>query len=207
MSADAWGGDLPDVQVREVQGDTPAGYSDERGREAWQEVVHHAGTLVETERLLSRALLHGAEWQVQNLGGTHLVGLCALLQDLRRSLAQTEGLLAMRAGRDEATPRDGVLPDGRHYEVRRGTTRKAWDHDGWKHDVRAQVLSGVGEVVDTSTGEQVDVHALVAAVQEVHGSSAPRVTALKRLGLEPDTYCESVPGTWGVRVQGDTGED
>lgn len=200
--ADPWGGALDGAPVRTVNDHAPEGYTPERGKAAWTEVVHHAGTIVETDRLLGRALLHGAEYQSQNLGGAHLVGLIALLQDVRRSLAQTEALLAARVGRDEAVQRAGVLPDGRQYEVRKGATRKAWAHDEWKHDARRAVLSDIGAetVVVPDTGEAVNLADLLARVQEVHGSGPPRATALRALGLSPDDYCQSVPGPWSVTV-------
>lgn len=102
--------------------------------------------------------------------------------------------------------REGVMPDGRAYKVRRGQDRKAWDHEGWKHDVRAEVirrhLPTTDTYVDTTTGEVVDLapvlYGLAADLQEVHGSTAPKVTKLRALGLEVDGYCQTFAGRWKV---------
>lgn len=180
-------------------------YTPEKGREDWQQAVAALGDLNEAARLLDRAVMHGAQFQMEALHPEHVVALVAGVQDVRRLLAETEAALARTVGRDEMAPREGVLPDGRRYEVRKGANRKAWDHDRWREDVRAQVLSGVGPLVDTDTGEAVDPWALLQAVQEAHGAGAPRVGALKALGLDVGDYCETVPGPWGLQVTGSPG--
>lgn len=208
MDTDVWGGDLPDVHVREV---VPATTVDpDTGAAAWTDAVTALGDAIEAARVLGRTADVGAAHKVERLEGTAVVTMVAALQDVRRDLARVESLLAREVGRDEATPRTGTLPDGRRYDVKRGQNRKAWAHDEWKRDVRVAVLArhgAAGVLVDPDTGEQVDVSTVVAEVQQVHGSTAPRATGLRALGLDPDDYAEVVPGTWGVQVQGDAGED
>lgn len=128
-----------------------------------------------------------------------------LIVALRRRLALTESYLLREAHlttRDHDLERSGVFPDGRLFELKRGADRKAWQHDRWQADARAQVLSGlnVDSIVNTSTGEQVDLWKLLEAIEAVHGSGAPRTGVLKGLGLRPDDYCESVPGTLQLKV-------
>lgn len=87
--------------------------------------------------------------------------------------------------------------------IRRSNDRNAWDHDGWKHDVRAALLEeyGYGDgLVDVQSGEMVDVLDLLTALQDVHGASAPKVTKLRALGLDPAAYCEEVPGKPSVTI-------
>lgn len=163
-------------------------------------MVTALGDLNEAARDLSRATPGGCQHQVETLGHSHVLALVAAIQDVRKALGQTEAYLVREVGRDGAAPAEGRLPDGRAYVLRKGATRKAWDHEEWRKDVRRQVLSGVGEVVDPSTGESVDVAGLLAAVQQVHGAGAPKVVALKGLGLDPGDYCETFSGPWGLQV-------
>lgn len=206
MQQDEWGGDLPDVHAREIVREPAAEFTPQEGAEAWADCVGAVGDLNEACRALDRAAMRGVPFQVERLEGGTVVALVAMLQDVRRSLGQVESIIARTVGQDEVTPRAGFLPDGRAYEVRKGVSRKAWQHEEWKHDVRRQILSGLGEVVDAGTGETIDVSVLVAAAQAVHGSAAPKATALKALGLAADDYAETVSGSWSVQVTGGTGE-
>lgn len=127
----------------------------------------------------------------------------AWLQDLRRDLGTAEAYVSRELGRMIGCPDVITLADGRRAEVLKGKERKAWDHEAWKRDVRKAVLDAEGidgALLDVATGEAVDVQALLAKVQSVHGSAAPKVTALKPLGLAADDYCESVPGPYSVRI-------
>lgn len=139
----------------------------------------------------------------------------ALVQDLRKRLGQVEQDLAITLGKAEGQ-HQGNLPDGRQFTLKRTAERKAWEHEDWKRDARRQVVKSTldriilaatemaGEpvpyVVDTETGEEVELasvlHRAITEAQEVHGSTAPRSTALKRLGLYASDYCESSPGGW-----------
>jgi hypothetical protein len=122
---------------------------------------------------------------------------------MKARLGQAEAYVARELGRMDAVPEVIELPDGRTAQVNKGRDRKEWRHDDWKRDVRLAVLKAhdVGEhLVDVVTGEPVDVLDLFAKVQAVHGSAAPKVTALKPLGLAADDYCTSSPGPYSVRI-------
>lgn len=128
----------------------------------------------------------------------------AWLQDMRRDLGVAEAYVARQLGRMVGCPDVIDLADGRRAEVLKGKDRKEWRHDDWKRDVRVAVLSQANVsdagLVDVQTGETVDASALLAAVQAVHGSAAPKVTALKPLGLSADDYCTTGPGPYAVRI-------
>lgn len=86
--------------------------------------------------------------------------------------------------------------------VRRSNDRKEWQHDDWKHDVRGAILDDLncGDAVFTLDGEAVDLMELITKVQSVHGAQAPKVTALRALGLDPQAYCHEVPGKPTVTI-------
>lgn len=131
-----------------------------------------------------------------------LAFMAAEMQDARRRLTQLEGLVARAAGQARHE-RHGDLPGGGVYDLRRGTIRKTWDHDGWKSTVLNRVLDRhqVGDqVVNTETGEPVDVAAIVQDVQAAHGSTSPKVSVLKDLDIDPNDYCEHTPGPWTFQV-------
>lgn len=163
-------------------------------------VVNALARIQEDVKRLSRFSPGAARILLDDLRGADVAGIVAVIQDIRRDLGVTEAYLAREVGRDDMAPRDGILPDGRLFSVKRGADRKAWSHDEWQRDVRIQVMSGVRSVVDVDTGEPVELGELLAAVQQAHGAGAPRVAALKRLGLDPDAYCETVPGSWSVKI-------
>lgn len=137
---------------------------------------------------------------------TDLAELLADLRDARERLyaleRDTEVTLAKAMTTDEVdTPTLRV-------ERRRGTDRKSWDHAGWQVDARRQVLRKHGlagaQGVLTPDGEVIPAEVLaeaLAELQSVHGSTAPRTTQLKGLGLDPRDYCESSPGAWRVSVR------
>lgn len=133
----------------------------------------------------------------------------ALVQDLRKRLGQVEMDLAIALGKAEGQ-HQGNLPDGRQFTLKRTAERKAWNHEDWKRDARRNIITR--NLSDFGMGPQVEVileggevgtlelsallYAAVTEAQEVHGSTAPRSTALKRLGLYASDYCESSPGGW-----------
>lgn len=130
----------------------------------------------------------------------------AWIQDTRRDLAVLESYLSRRLGSEPGCPDALVLPSGRHAEVMKGKDRKAWDHEAWQRDVRVAV---VGETVfrayaDAETGELVDLTPtlldVAARIQAVHGSTAPKIRALKALSLDADDYSETYPGPFSVKV-------
>lgn len=92
-------------------------------------------------------------------------------------------------------------------ERSRSRERKAWDHDSWQADVRAKVAQASGlkgaQGVVLASGEVVPASVMFGAlceVQRVHGASAPKTTALRALGLDPEDYAETQPGAWRVKV-------
>jgi len=164
-----------------------------------------AAMLVDAERMSERVL--GVNARVEHEGELAAAAyLVDQLATLRADLARIEhgivlaGSKALR--RHPELERQGTLPDGRQFELRRGNTRKAWQHDDWQRDVRAKVLDAVSDspLVDPATGEEVDVRRMVAAAvetaQSVHGSTGPKVTALRALALDPGDYAEQTPGLW-----------
>jgi len=132
----------------------------------------------------------------------------ALVQDLRKRLGDVEQTMAIALGKAEGQ-HQGNLPDGRQFTLKRTQDRKAWDHEDWKRDARREVVKATLEDFGTTHLDVVDMegevstmdlapilYKAVAMAQEVHGSTAPRSTALKRLGLYATDYCESSPGAW-----------
>jgi hypothetical protein len=137
------------------------------------------------------------------------VEVIAWAQDMRRRLLAIEDVATTYAARNLTTSRSGVLTDGRLFEVHRTSNRKTWQHDAWQHDARQAVVTGAhvsAELADPSTGALVNVYDLLTAVQAFHGATAPKVTALRAAGLDPDDYCETVPGRWSVTVADPTTE-
>lgn len=144
-----------------------------------------------------------------DLEAVHQADAIALVQDLKKRLAQVELSLAITLGKAEGQ-HQGYLPDGRMFTLKRTAERKAWDHEDWKRDARRAVVSSTMEelalpkvlqVVDqegevSALAVAPILHEAIAMAQEVHGSTAPRSTALKRLGLYASDYCESSPGGW-----------
>lgn len=132
----------------------------------------------------------------------------AWLQAIKARLGTSEAFVAREMGRQDGCPEIVELPDGRTAEVLKGKDRKEWRHDDWKRDVRVAVVADLPVIatVDPSTGEfQVDttgqvVLEAIAKAQAVHGSAAPKSTALKPLGLAADDYCTSGPGPYSVRI-------
>lgn len=100
---------------------------------------------------------------------------------------------------------DQALSPTLRVERRRTADRKAWDHETWQRDVRTKALQAAhlknAQGVITADGEVLPgtvLHDLLRTVESAHGSAAPKVTALRALGLDPQDYCETSPG--GVKV-------
>lgn len=135
-----------------------------------------------------------------------LVGVLVQVQDLRAALKTIEDEITWKAGA-AFKERAGTLEDGREFTIKRGATRKAWDHDGWKHDVRAAIAAEVvpdaeAIILHPETGEEEPLRrALIDAMtkaQQAGASAPPKVTAMKHYGLDVDDYCETTPGAWSV---------
>lgn len=159
-------------------------------------------------KALNDTLASGIEGHVDDLEYEVLAETVAWIQDQRRQLGEAEAYVARELGRMDGTPEIIELPDGRRAEVMKGKDRKEWRHDDWKRDVRAAVIEQANLsghlIVSEATGDTVEpeplIQGLLAAVQAVHGSAAPKVTALKPLGLAADDYCTTGPGPYSVRI-------
>ena len=115
----------------------------------------------------------------------------AALEDANRVLAIVRGEMAKMIGEELPEKEwtvDGLGTVSRHYKK----NRTEWDKDGLLRDVLDARL------VDGKTGEIKDQTPL-ERVLYVWNLPAPRTTALKALGLDPDEYCRSTPG--GVNLQ------
>jgi len=135
------------------------------------------------------------------------LGLARLLMDVREARTALYGLEQdLEAATARALMADEAEGEGVRVERYRSRDRREWDHETWQRDVRAKALRKhramkVAAVV-TADGEPVDVdlYALLADVQAVHGAGAPKVTGLRQLGLDAADYCRTDPGTAHVRV-------
>lgn len=212
MTDDPWGGAVEGAPTRDLDADAPTidmtSAANPQAASAVARAMADARERVEdVARNLPAAVAH---WNA-TLTDAEAVNVVAWAQDLRRLLADVEAAVTWAASRNASIPKTGTLADGRAYTLKRGADRKGWDHDRWKHDVRAAIASDRGAgmmVVDESTGEvrpvaQVLLSA-IADAQAVHGSTAPKVTALKALGLDPDDYAETIPGRWSVVITNPT---
>lgn len=155
--------------------------------------------------------LHGAPLgDLAAMSDDELVACLSATHDAIRVLRDQENALATEAGKRLGKV-TGNLADGRQFTLSRSADRKEWDHDDWKRDARRVIAASLSErfvihshddaaLVDTQTGEEVPLGRIIqeamAQVQEVHGSTAPRTTALKRLGLYASDYCTSKPSGW-----------
>lgn len=160
------------------------------------------------------AALEAAQDYVATLAPEHLADAIATIQDVKYRLGLVESALAAALGEREGVIQ-GNLPDGRQFTLKRTQDRKEWDHEDWKRDARrvlvqqALEVNGVGRLIQfvtPHTGEVMNLdlaHMLQVAIteaQEVHGSTAPRSTSLKRLGLYASDYCTSSPGGWRLNA-------
>lgn len=195
--------------------DTPAPKPvDPEQRRAEQEVgtdlvAHAVHQVAAGVKDLDNHLATATQALEDELDYTGLADTVAWLHDVRSRLAVLESYVSRELGRMDGCPDVITLSDGRLAEVMKGKDRKAWRHDDWKRDVRLAVSDGIGGdvwVVDPETGETHEedatavIHGAIAAAQAVHGSTAPKVTALKALGLSADDYCESYPGPYSVKI-------
>lgn len=125
--------------------------------------------------------------------------------------AQRVKLQALEVQAEEAAAKalldDMTTTPTLRIERHRTTDRKAWQHADWQRDVRAKALQAHGlkgaQGVLTADGEVVDpsvLFDLMATLQNAHGSTAPKTTTLRALGLDARDYCESSPGRWTVKV-------
>lgn len=210
MTDDPWGGAVEGAPTRDLDADAPT--IDMTSARASQFAARRVGEAMadataEVENVAAH-LSAAVNYWAANLQDAEAVAVVAWAQDLRRLLADVEAAVTWAASRNASIPKTGTLADGRAYTLKRGADRKGWDHDRWKHDARQEVirmhLPAGALLVDPDTGEALDAvpvaQRIAAEVQNVHGSTAPRVTALKALGLDPDNYAETIPGRWSVII-------
>lgn len=203
-SSAEWFLDDPEPKARDT-------YTDDDGATALEYLAESLTALRDAVGTTDWTLTDAVRFLVEHADVQSLVDTVAMIQDLRRSLAVAEAYVSREVGylvQEFSTAKAGQTSDGRPYEIMRGSVRKAWDHDGWKRDARHAVLNarvGIEDVlVRADTGETVEARDVlndaIAAAQAVHGSTAPRVTALKALNLSPDDYCESTPGPYAIKI-------
>jgi hypothetical protein len=140
----------------------------------------------------------------------HATDMALLLDDLREQSTRLAAIVRdLEVEVAKAMTEDDVRVPGLWVERYRGTDRKAWQHDDWQRDVRRQALRKHGllgaQGIVNADGEVVDaaevLHTLLAEVQSVHGSAAPKTRGgLAAFGLDARDYCESSPGAWHVKV-------
>lgn len=115
-----------------------------------------------------------------------------MLEETNRVLALVRSQLTQRLA--EQLPEKQVVVEGVGVFVRHGKRdRTQWDKDA--------LLSAVldSRLVDRRTGEVVDESPL-EKVRHVWNLGAPRVTALRDRGIDPDQFCRSEWGGWGIEV-------
>ncbi len=129
------------------------------------------------------------------------------LREVREALNEWEDVLVTFIA-DSLGSNIGEVDGVGRLEVRRGRDRKTWD----RRDLLRRVLdsrmppSPDGEVDPTDDGqaevdgETVSVSQDLGRVMHVWNLGAPRVTALRARGIDPDEFCESTPGKLSVIV-------
>lgn len=184
---------------------TAWGQADTGALDNYTEVLDYIETGLESLAELNGAALEALVLTDQP---AEVVGVLARVQGLRSSLKTLEDAITDKAAH-AFQGRSGTLANGQAFSVKRSAARKAWDHDAWKHDVRAAVARELVPaddtvILDAETGETTPVRPLLIQamdkVQQAQGSSAPKVTALKAYGLEADEYCETSAGSWTVSL-------
>jgi hypothetical protein len=105
-----------------------------------------------------------------------------------------------------------VMPDQRLeipeigvFERHKGKDRKAWKHDELYSRLLRIIRAGGAKQIDQKTGEIVDEDATEQAFRVLAECARPewRVTALRKLDLDPDEYCEVKPGRVSVQFIGE----
>lgn len=133
-----------------------------------------------------------AEWVINDDSVTDMVRTLHELRETMRALKEFDGALtdAIAAEMRYGVPIDidGV---GR-AEVRRGKQRTRWDKESLRRAVLDSRLANEdGEIVDESPLDK---------VEHVWNLGQPRVTALRDRGIDPDEFCEAVPGKVTVTI-------
>lgn len=118
----------------------------------------------------------------------------ALLTDANRLLGQIRSLTE-QAVAEQMGPGIYTVEGVGSFERHGRKNRKTWDREALLRDVLDTRL------VDEATGEVTDPTPL-DKVLHVWNLGAPRVTALRARGLDPDEYCASEWGGWSIEVIG-----
>lgn len=204
-SSPEWWLDDPQPKARDT-------YDPEQGTTALEYLAETLEQMRDALAVQDYVLTDATRCLVENADVQGLVDTVALIQDLKRALGVAEAYVAREAGylaQEFSTAKAGQTSDGRPYEIMRGNVRKAWDHAGWQADVRREIvadatLDGTLLAVSQVTGADHDLRQIVSEAvtraQAIHGSAAPKVTALKALGVDPGDYCESTPGPYTVKI-------
>lgn len=132
-------------------------------------------------------------------------GLAALLQALRRAIAQLkfaeqdleDELAKVLPGRDTEIPGVGMAT------LRTGTKRTAWDKAGIVAAVTARIADEPSVFVDDKTGEFLPpaqvAERVIGAFLEV-GTPSWKTTGMRALRLDPDEFCEVAYGRKTVQL-------
>lgn len=92
---------------------------------------------------------------------------------------------------------------GAVFVKRRSDSRKAWDHKALVSDLAERLVQSA---VDFETGEMTKTtEQLISEVIEYAGVSYWRVTALNKVGLIANEYCEVTEGSDKIRIQRNEG--
>ena len=83
--------------------------------------------------------------------------------------------------------------------VRRSDSRKAWAHKDLAADLAARLVQ---TSIDFETGEMLkSTEELITEVLDYAGVSYWKVTALNKMGMSADDYCEVTEGPLKIRIQ------
>lgn len=128
--------------------------------------------------------------------------------DLGAALLELDALRGELATvRDDAEQRlvaaMGDLPEltvpGATLMVRRSDSRKAWAHKDLAADLAERLVQSS---IDFETGERLKTtEELITEVLDYAGVSYWKVTALNKMGMTADEYCEVTEGPLKIRIQ------
>lgn len=121
----------------------------------------------------------------------HAVLMLHSLRLARQTLQVCEA--AIEKAITSSAPREPQeIPGVGTMQVRKGSTRKAWDHDGLAKAVISTRLAATGEVPDPFEVRD--------WITEAASFSYWRVGILRELGIDASDYCESTPGRATVQI-------
>ncbi len=115
----------------------------------------------------------------------------AMLEEARKNLSLITSLLEKKLAK--VMPRDYTLEGVGTFEKRKRTNRTSWDREELVRDVLDS------RIFDPITGED-KFPTPLDKVRHVWNLGAPRTTALRELGLDPDQYCEAEDAGYSLRL-------